>query len=52
MSFEWIGKTVQKKSDPKNQKNSKKNQSEIALCEQKTTTETEILFKHHFRTLL
>ena len=39
MSFEWIGKTIlKKKSDPKNRKNSK-NQSEIAACEQKTTTE-------------
>ena len=35
LSFEWIGKTT---SDPKNRKNSK-NQSEIAACEQKTTTE-------------
>ena len=40
MSCEWIGKTIwKKKSDPKNRKNSKKNQSEIAACEQKTTTE-------------
>ena len=38
MSFEWIGKTIEKKFDPKNRKNSK-NQSEIAACEQKTTTE-------------
>ena len=38
MSCEWIGKTIYKKSDPKNRKNSK-NQSEIATCEQKTTTE-------------
>ena len=29
---------LEKKSDPKNRKNSK-NQSEIAACEQKTTTE-------------
>ena len=33
---------LEKKSDPKNRKNSK-NQSEIAACEQKTTTE-----KPHF----
>ena len=33
-----LGKPVRKKSDPKNRKNSK-NQSEIAACEQKTTTE-------------
>ena len=38
MSCEWIGKPFRKKSDPKNRKNSK-NQSEIAACEQKTTTE-------------
>ena len=38
MSCEWIGKPFRKISDPKNQKNSK-NQSEIAACEQKTTTE-------------
>ena len=38
MSCEWIGKTILKISDPKNRKNSK-NQSEIAACEQKTTTE-------------
>ena len=38
MSCEWIGKTILKKTDPKNRKNSK-NQSEIAACEQKTTTE-------------
>ena len=38
MSCEWIGKTILKKSDPKHQKNSK-NQSEIAACEQKTTSE-------------
>ena len=49
MSCEWIGKTNKKKSDPKNRKNSK-NQSEIAACEQKTTT--EFLFKHRFLTLL
>ena len=38
MSCELIGKPFRKKSDPKNRKNSK-NQSEIAACEQKTTTE-------------
>ena len=31
---------LEKKSDPKNRKNSK-NQSEIAACEQKTTTEKQ-----------
>ena len=36
--YEWIGKPFRKKSDPKNRKNSK-NQSEIAACEQKTTTD-------------
>ena len=49
MSCEWIGKTIQKKkSDPKSRKNSK-NQSEIAACEQKTTTEkpfVQTLFSH------
>ena len=30
---------LEKKSDPKNRKNGKKNQSEIAACEQKTTGE-------------
>ena len=38
MSCELIGKPFRKKFDPKNRKNSK-NQSEIAACEQKTTTE-------------
>ena len=33
-----LGKPLRKKSDPKNRKNSK-NQSEIAACEQKTTSE-------------
>ena len=33
-----LGKPFRKKSDPKNRKNSK-NQSEIATCEEKTTTE-------------
>ena len=33
-----LGKTFRKKSDPKNGKNGK-NQSEIASCEQKTTSE-------------
>ena len=32
---------LEKKSDPKNRKNSK-NQSEIAACEQKTTTKNRI----------
>ena len=32
MNFEWIVKTISKKSDPKNRKNSK-NRSEIAACE-------------------
>ena len=39
LGLEWaenaLGKPFRKKSDPKNQKNSK-NQSEIAACEQKT----------------
>ena len=42
LGIEWavngLGKPFRKKSDPKNRKNSK-NQSEIAACEQKTTTE-------------
>ena len=37
--MDW--ETIKKKSDPKNRKNSK-NQSEIAACEQKTTTEKPI----------
>ena len=38
MSCEWIGKNhLEKKSGPKNRKNSK-NQSEMAACEQKTAT--------------
>ena len=36
--YEWIGKQLRKKSDPKNRKKSK-NQSEISACEQKTTSE-------------
>ena len=35
-----LGKPFRKKSDPKNRKNSK-NQSEIAACEQETTTEKQ-----------
>ena len=38
MNYELIGKTILKKCDPKNRKNSK-NQSEIATCEQKITSE-------------
>ena len=42
LGLEWavnrLGKPFRKKSNPKNRKNSK-NQSEIAACEQKTTTE-------------
>ena len=38
MALNGLGKPFRKKSDPKNRKNSK-NQSEIAACEQKTTTE-------------
>ena len=34
-----LEKPFRKKSDPKNRKKSKKNQSEIAACEQKTTSE-------------
>ena len=53
MSSEWIGKTNLKKSDPKNRKNGK-NQSEIAACEQKTTTEKpnfclNIVFSLYFK---
>ena len=47
----WLGKPFRKKSNPKNQINSK-NQSEIAACEQKTTSESKILFKHRFLTPL
>ena len=44
---------LEKKSDPKNRKNSK-NQSEIAACEQKTTTEkpnlcSNTVFSHYFK---
>ena len=42
LNLEWtingLGKPFRKKSDPKNWKNSK-NQSEIAACEEKTTSE-------------
>ena len=38
MNYDWIGKTIFKKSDPKNRKKLK-NQSEVAACEQKTTRE-------------
>ena len=34
-----LGKPFRKKSDPKNRKNALKNLSEIAECEQKTTSE-------------
>ena len=37
-TLNWLAKPFRKKSDPKNRKNSK-NQSEIAACEQKTTSE-------------
>ena len=44
---------LEKKSDPKNRKNSK-NKSEIAACEQKTTTEkanicSNTVFSHYFK---
>ena len=52
MAVNGLGKPFRKKSDSKNRKNSK-NQSEIAACEQKNHyRETELLFKHHFLTLL
>ena len=40
-------KPFRKKSDPKNRRNSK-NQSEIAACEQKTTTEKPIFVQTSF----
>ena len=44
-------KPFRKKSYPKNRKT--EDQSEIAACEQKTTSKKAIsLFKHHFLTLL
>ena len=36
MNYEWIGKPIRTKSDPKNRKKIK-NQSESSACEQKTT---------------
>ena len=48
-----LGKTFRKKSDPKNLKKQKKNQSEIAASEQKNHwRENEFLSKHRFLTLL
>ena len=38
LTMNGLGKPFRKKSEPKNRKNGK-NQSEIAACEQKTTTE-------------
>ena len=48
-----LEKPFRKKSDPKNRKNSK-NQSEIAACEQKTTSEkanfcSNTVFSHYFK---
>ena len=48
-----LGKPFRKKSDPKNRKNTK-NQSEIAACEQKTTSEkanfcSNTVFSHYFK---
>ena len=48
-----LGKPLRKKSDQKNRKNSK-NQSEIAACEQKTTSKKAIfcsitVFSLHFK---
>ena len=52
MNYEWIEKILLKKSNPKNWKKTK-NQSENAACEQKNHQwESEVLFKHRFRTLL
>ena len=34
-----LGKPIRKRSDPKNRKKNSKNQSEIAACEQKITSE-------------
>ena len=39
MSCDWIGKTIYKKILSKKLKKTVKNQSEIAACEQKTTSE-------------
>ena len=48
-----LGKPIRKKSDPKNRENGK-NQSEIAPCEQRTTTEkanfcSNTLFSLYFK---
>ena len=48
-----LEKRFRKKSNPKNRKNSKQNQSEIAACEQKTNIEKEnfysnAVFSHNF----
>ena len=57
LGLEWavkgLAKPFRKKSDPKNRKNSK-NQSEIAACEQKTTSEkanfcSNTVFSLYFR---
>ena len=39
MSCEWIGKTILKKNPIQKIEKNSKNQSEIAACEQKTTSE-------------
>ena len=46
-----LGNHLEKSPIQKIEKNSK-NQSESAACEQQTTSETVILFKHRFLTLL
>ena len=57
LGLEWavngLGKPFRKKFDPKNRENSK-NQSEIAACEQKTTTEkpnfcSNTIFSFYFK---
>ena len=39
MNYEWIGKTNQKQMRSKKLKKRVKNQSQIAACEQKTSSE-------------
>ena len=58
LGLEWtingLGKPFRKKSDPKNRKKTRINQSEIAAIEHKKNhrRESELLFKHPFLTLL
>ena len=52
MNYYWIGKTIYKKIPTKKSKKKEKDQSEIAACEQNTTSEEANFGSNRFLTLI